>query len=178
MNDKTKSAAGRTALPKEKRLSVTIQERVNQTAFDDFAKLGGKPFLLEVISLRAIEYVPGLRIKAKFIPLGLDPQNNQPTTFDVTHAILAMGKDSALKLSDESEAARNLRKSTYAPDWIQKWAGPFEIKIVDDVRNYYGESHPKEDERTAQLSRDDLLLIVRNQAKELERLNAQLGLNN
>ncbi len=135
MPNANKAGAGRKALPKEKRLSVTIQERVRESVFSDYAKLGGKPFLLEVIAQRIADHVPGERILATCTPLSGDPLR-EPESFDVTHALLALGKEAALRLKD-GPATEYLRHSTYAPDWVRQHQGLLRIEVAENIARYF-----------------------------------------
>jgi len=83
------------------------------------------------------------RITAKFRPQGwvnddaidLDPEG--PTDFDVTDVVLAMGKDKALKLEDNSCETDVLRELPNAPKWIRDWSGPFVVEVEDAIRSYF-----------------------------------------
>lgn len=50
-----------------------------------------------------------------------------PTQIDVTEEILAMGRDQALHLTDDSDESDTLRLARLAPDWVRDWAGPHAI---------------------------------------------------
>ena len=89
-------------------------------------------------------------ILATFVPqawmrdnlLTVEPQG--PTEFDVTEAVLAMGREAALALRDEYGDTDEFQK--YAPMWARNWSGPFRIEIADSIQDYFD----RQDEQEAQ----------------------------
>lgn len=85
----------------------------------------------------------GRRITATFDPqvwvndnaMSVDPQGD--TVFDVTEAVLAMGRERALALKNESHEADELRLSEHAPQWIKDWSGPFYVDVEDSIADYF-----------------------------------------
>lgn len=85
------------------------------------------------------------RILAEFVPqawindeaVAIDPLG--PTTFDVTAEIVAMGRDAALKLRDDTDA---LRHAATCPPWIKAWTGPFIIHVEQAIEAYFDDSPP------------------------------------
>jgi hypothetical protein len=60
-----------------------------------------------------------------------------PVTFDVTEAILAMGRENALALEDNSDESDELRSLSTAPSWVQEWRGPFYITVKDSIAAHF-----------------------------------------
>jgi len=85
------------------------------------------------------------RITAEFTPqvwlndyaLAVEPQGN--TVFDVTDAVLEMGRDKALALKNESYEADALRTSQHAPEWVKDWPGPFYVDVEQSISEYYAQ---------------------------------------
>jgi hypothetical protein len=83
------------------------------------------------------------RIIATFFPqawqndhaIDVDPEGE--TTFDVTDAVLAMGRERALQLLPTNVESDTLKDSADAPDWIRTWRGPYYIDAVDSIRAYF-----------------------------------------
>lgn len=140
-----KSTRGRKALPDQLRQSGMIRERVTPGIEELYTKLGGKLFMLEVLKLRARDYRQGRRVKATFVPQAwvddhaVDVDAEGPTTFDVTHIILAMGKEAALQIQDNRDSSDVLRESDTAPSWIVNWQGPFVVRVEESIKDYFEE---------------------------------------
>lgn len=89
------------------------------------------------------------RIIAAFIPqswiddyaVAIDPQG--PATFDVTAEIVAMGRDAALKLRDDTDPTDALRHAATCPQWIKDWNGPFIIEVEQAIEAYFDEDPPE-----------------------------------
>lgn len=62
-----------------------------------------------------------------------------PTQIDVTEEILAMGRDQALRLTDDSDESDTLRLARLAPDWVRDWAGPHAIECEDAIAEFFAE---------------------------------------
>lgn len=62
-----------------------------------------------------------------------------PTQIDVTEEILAMGRDQALHLTDDSDESDTLRLARLAPDWVRDWAGPHAIECEDAIAEFFAE---------------------------------------
>lgn len=143
MEEPRKSRAGRKQLPDEVRQSEIIRERVTKGMFDSYARLGGKPFLLEVLRLSMLDYREGRRIKATFIPQAwvndhaIEVDAEGDTVFDVTYLILAMGKEKALLIKDGRDSSDDLLRAETTPAWIRKWQGPFRIEVEDEIKAYF-----------------------------------------
>lgn len=67
-----------------------------------------------------------------------DPEGE--TTWDITDAIVAMGREASLALRDDDYASDYLRESTEAPAWIKEWSGPFYIEAEESIREYWKET--------------------------------------
>lgn len=86
------------------------------------------------------------RVIAKFQPQAwvndyaypVDPAGDPE--WDVTDEIVAMGREKALALKDDTYESDYLRYSRHAPKWVQEWSGPFYIEIEEAVRSFYGEN--------------------------------------
>jgi hypothetical protein len=66
----------------------------------------------------------------------VDPEGN--VEFDVTSDIERMGRDEAMKLTDNSDASDILRMSSGAPAWIRSWAGTGYMEVQRSVQAYFG----------------------------------------
>ncbi len=83
------------------------------------------------------------QITARFQPqawindyaINVDPEGE--TEFDVTQEILAMGREAALGLEDDTWDTDDLRSCESAPQWIQDWSGPFYIEVSEAIREYF-----------------------------------------
>jgi hypothetical protein len=69
--------------------------------------------------------------------IDVDPEGE--TTFDVTDEILAMGKETALKLKDNRDESDALISAKNAPHWIREWSGPFYIVVENSIAAYFAE---------------------------------------
>jgi hypothetical protein len=140
-----KRPRGRQALPGALRQSEVIRERVTPGLFEAYTRMGGKMFITEVIERAYKDYQAGKRVKAVFVPLeliGVDcvaPSAQNPVQFDITHVVMAMGREQALLLQDGDEAVNALRECATAPEWVKQWAGPFELCVSDSVASYFSE---------------------------------------
>lgn len=65
----------------------------------------------------------------------VDPEGQ--TSWDVTDEVVAMGREAALALKDNSDASDDLARSPNAPKWIRNWSGPFYVEVADAVTEYY-----------------------------------------
>lgn len=65
----------------------------------------------------------------------VDPRG--PVQFDVTDEVLALGRDQALQLEDDSDASDGLRAARLAPVWIKDWQGPFYIEVQDAIADFF-----------------------------------------
>lgn len=141
-----KRPRGRQALPSAVRQSEVIRERVTPGLFDAYTRMGGKMFIIEVIERAYKDYQPGKRVKALFVPLdaiGIDSfapsSEQQAALFDITHVVMAMGREQALLLKDGDQAANALRECATVPEWVKQWTGPFEVRVQDSVVSYFAE---------------------------------------
>jgi len=83
----------------------------------------------------------GSRIVATFVPqawvndfaVTVDPEG--PTQFDVSEAVLALGREAALKLRDDQYETDELRE--HGPHWVRNWPGPFKVEVEDSIRAYF-----------------------------------------
>lgn len=84
-------------------------------------------------------------ITAKFHPqawvhdYALDVDAEGPTEWDVTEAVLAMGREKALALADDDYDTDYLRFVPNAPKWIREWNGPFYVEVADSIHEYFKE---------------------------------------
>lgn len=142
-----KRPRGRQSLPSDVRQSEVIRERVTPGLFDAYTRMGGKMFITEVIERAYKDYQPGKRVKAVFVSLeklgvldGLAPsQGDLSAQFDITHVVMAMGRERALSLKDGDEAANALRECATAPEWVKQWQGAFEVRVQASVAEYFAE---------------------------------------
>lgn len=67
-----------------------------------------------------------------------DDERGRPE-FDVTDEILALGKDAALALRDDTDATFALKGSPSAPAWVREWEGPFYISVEDAIFDFFDE---------------------------------------
>jgi hypothetical protein len=58
-----------------------------------------------------------------------------PVEFDVTDAVLALGREAALAIEDDRRESDALRE--YAPGWAQNWPGPFRIEVESAIYVYF-----------------------------------------
>jgi len=92
----------------------------------------------------AVARASGKRVRAKFHPqawindyaVDVDPEG--PLTWDVTDAILAMGKTRALELQDSDYATDVFRDASGAPEWVREWSGPFYVEVEGSIREFFG----------------------------------------
>lgn len=85
------------------------------------------------------------RIIARFHPqawvndyaVPVDPEGE--VEFDVTDAILAMNRDKALALEDDTYDTDDLQYSAHAPEWIKEWSGPFYVEVAGAIESYFEE---------------------------------------
>lgn len=85
----------------------------------------------------------GPRILARFVPqawqndyaVEVDPEGE--TTWDVTHQILCLSKDQAVRIEDADDSSDDYRLSTAAPKWVREWAGPFRVEIEQSIQEYF-----------------------------------------
>jgi hypothetical protein len=83
------------------------------------------------------------RIIAEFVPqawingyaVGVDTEG--PVKFDVTDAVLMLGRVAALALRDDDYDTDNLRFSSNAPNWVRDWSGPFYVRVAEAIQDYY-----------------------------------------
>lgn len=65
----------------------------------------------------------------------VDPQGED--RYDVTAEVLALGRNKALAMRDNQNASDELRQAAGAPDWVQRWDGPFRIEVAESIRDYF-----------------------------------------
>lgn len=66
-----------------------------------------------------------------------DPEGE--TSFDVTEAIEAMGREKALLLDDNEYESDELRELPGAPAWVRDWSGPFWVEVKASIAEHFGE---------------------------------------
>jgi len=84
------------------------------------------------------------RITARFHPqvwvndlaMAVDPQGE--TEWDVTHEVVAMGREAAIAMRDDDYATDYLRESANAPGWVRDWSGPFYVEVSESIRDFFG----------------------------------------
>ena len=85
----------------------------------------------------------GPRIHATFTPqqwqsnYAVTVDAEGPTDWDVTDEIVAMGREAALALKDNSDASDDLARSPSAPEWIRNWSGPYYVEVAQSIEDYY-----------------------------------------
>jgi len=143
MSEENKRRAGRKQLPDEVRQSEVIRERVTIQMMDQYVRLGGKLFLREVLKHCMRDYREGRRIKATFVPQAwmndqaIEVDAEGETVFDVTHLVLAMGREMALAIRDNRESSDIMASAETAPEWVRKWQGPYRIEVQDSIQAYF-----------------------------------------
>lgn len=83
------------------------------------------------------------RIMATFVPqvwinnhaVTADPLGE--TRIDITEAVLAMTRDEALALRDDTDETDDLRHLPGAPDWIDSWSGPYYVAVEAAIAQYF-----------------------------------------
>lgn len=83
------------------------------------------------------------RIIATFVPqvwindraVTADPLGD--TEIDITDAVLALSKEDALNLRDDTYEADALINRDFAPDWINDWSGPFYLAVEAAIAAYF-----------------------------------------
>lgn len=83
------------------------------------------------------------RIVAKFVPqvwindyaVSVDAEGCD--TFDVTDSVLALGREAALALRNDTHESDTLRFSSNAPQWVRDWQGPFYIDVEQSIAEYF-----------------------------------------
>jgi len=84
------------------------------------------------------------RITARFHPqawvndwaMAVDPQGE--TEWDVTHEVVAMGREAATAMRDDDYATDYLRESANAPAWVRDWSGPFYVEVSESIKQFFG----------------------------------------
>ncbi|PWT76220.1 MAG: hypothetical protein C5B59_07050 [Bacteroidetes bacterium] len=85
------------------------------------------------------------RIIARFHPqawqrdYAIDVDAEGETDFDVTTEVCQLGREKALAITDNAYDSDDLRHAETAPEWIQKWSGPFYIEVRDSIRGYFNQ---------------------------------------
>lgn len=59
------------------------------------------------------------------------------TRIDITEAVLAMTRDEALALRDDTDETDLFRHIPGAPDWIDHWSGPFYVAVEAAIADYF-----------------------------------------
>lgn len=65
----------------------------------------------------------------------VDPEG--PVEWDVTEAIMVMGREQALNLRDDDYPSDELRFTENAPQWVREWSGPFWVEVADSIKAYF-----------------------------------------
>jgi hypothetical protein len=92
------------------------------------------------------------RIIATFVPqvwinghaVTADPLGE--TRIDITEAVLAMTRDEALALRDDTDETDTFRQLPGAPDWIDQRSGPYYIAVEAAIAQYFDLIPNPEDE--------------------------------
>lgn len=67
------------------------------------------------------------------------PHTSQPEIrFDVTSVIVAMGREKALALRDDTFETDALTE--YGPDLVKYWKGPFYVKVQEQIARIFAEN--------------------------------------
>lgn len=85
----------------------------------------------------------GGRIMARFVPqawqnnyaIDVDPEGE--TEFDVTDVIVAMGREKALQVKDNSDSSDDLASWEGAPEWIRNWRGPYYVLVESEIAAFF-----------------------------------------
>lgn len=85
----------------------------------------------------------GPRVTARFHPqawvndyaISVDPEG--ATEWDVTHLVVAAGRDKAQMMGDDDYASDALREEHDAPRWVREWSGPFRVEVEESIAAYY-----------------------------------------
>lgn len=128
---------GRRELPPELLQSEVIRERVRESVKDQYDGLGGKAFLLESIRLRA-NYVDAGSVLALVKQVRPDNKPARVSSVDVTVSVLALGKEAALKLKDDSPAMiEALTKGAHCPRWVREGTAGLKIAAHDAIARFF-----------------------------------------
>lgn len=95
----------------------------------------------------------GSRIRARFHPqawaqgyaVNVDPQGE--SEFDVTDAVVSLGRDKALALKDDTFDTDTLKHVRNAPAWVHRWSGPFYVEVEQSVHDYFERNGGPNDKR-------------------------------
>lgn len=109
-------------------------------------------------------------ITATFVPqvwindYAVEVQPKGETTFDVTEDIESLGREVALSWRDGRGESDVLQSSMNAPEWVQAWDNPFEIRVEDSIKDHYAalsEDHvPAPPRKTGVLKHTFILTVL------------------
>lgn len=88
------------------------------------------------------------RVIATFHPQAWQDDHSVPVDprgtvqFDVTEEVLALGRDRAMALDDDSYESDALRSARLAPAWVKDWQGPFYVEVRQAIEEFF-ETHDR-----------------------------------